>query len=134
QPELDEEAGGREDDEEIVLLEDAREAAQHDEAEDQHDDDAGHEAELLAGDGEDEIGMGVGQELLDRAFAWASAPQPAIHESLDRAVDLIAVAARRIEKAVDAAGDVRQEGIGADQPDHAAGEADGDPVEAQPGE
>ena len=74
-------------------------------------------AEFLAGDGEDEIGVRVGQHVLDPALAGAAAPQPAIGESLHRAVDLIAVAGRRIEKAVDAAGDVRQPHIGAGEPD-----------------
>ncbi len=37
------------------------------------DEQAGDEAELLAGDGEDEIGMRVGQHLLHRAFARTAA-------------------------------------------------------------
>ena len=61
------------------------------------------QAELLAGDRHDEIGMGVGQDCLDPAFAGAAAEQPAVVESLQRRGHLIAVAGRRIEEAVDAA-------------------------------
>ena len=53
----------------------ARQAAQHDEGEQRDDDQAGDQAELLAGDGEDEVGMGVGQLRLDRALARAAAEQ-----------------------------------------------------------
>ena len=74
QAELHEQAGRGEHDEEIVLLQQPREAAQHDEGEERDDDEADDEAELLAGDGEDEIGMRVGQHVLHRAFAGAAAP------------------------------------------------------------
>ena len=53
---------------------------------------ADDEAELLARDGEDEIGMRVGQHHLDRAFARAAAGQAAVLERLERAVDLVGVA------------------------------------------
>ena len=39
---------------------------------------ADDQAQLLAGHGEDEIGMRVGQIFLHRAFAGAAAPQAAI--------------------------------------------------------
>ena len=50
-----------------------------------------------------------GRIFLHRAFARAASPQPAIHEGVHRAVDLVAVAAGGIEEAVDAARHVRQE-------------------------
>ncbi len=53
---------------------------------------ADDQAELLAGDREDEVGMGVGQHHLDRAFAGAAAEQAAVLEGLERAVDLVGVA------------------------------------------
>ena len=66
-------------------------------------DEADDQAELLARDREDEVGMRVGQHHLDRALARAAAEQPAVLERLQRAVDLIGVAGRRVEEAVDAA-------------------------------
>ena len=49
---------------------------------------AGDHAELLAGDGEDEVGVGVGQDALVDALARA-APEPAAREdALQRGVDL----------------------------------------------
>ena len=62
--------------------------------------------DLLAGDGEDEIGMGVGQELLDGAFSGTAAEQAAVHERLEAGVDLIGVAGGGVEKAIDAAAKV----------------------------
>ena len=72
-------------------------------------------AELFPGDREDKIGMRVGEDVLHRALARTAAPQPAIGESLDRAVHLIAVAGRGIEEVVDPDPDMRQVHIGADQ-------------------
>ena len=71
-------------------------------------DEADDEPELLAGDGEDKIGMRVGQHIFDRALAGAAAPQPAIGKGFERPVDLIAVAGRGIEELVDPHPDVRQ--------------------------
>ena len=62
----------------LVSCSSARESAQHDEGEQRDDDQADDEAELLAGHGEDEIGMRVGQRFLDRAFARPAAPEAAI--------------------------------------------------------
>src|SRR5579864_414130 len=102
QTELHEETGGGQDDEEIVFLQQPREAPENDEGEEGDDDEADDEAELLAGDGEDKIGMGVGQVFLDRSFARSASPKSAVAEGFHRAVDLVAVAARGIEEAVDA--------------------------------
>src|SRR5579885_1048376 len=134
QPELDEEPGSRQHDEKIVLLEDAREAAQDDEGEDEDDEEARDEPELFAGDGKDEIGMRVRKRFLDRTLARPLAPEAAIHEGFDRAVDLIAVARGGIEETVDAARHMRQEKIGADEPGDAAAHPHCYPVEAQPDE
>src|SRR3546814_939123 len=67
--------------------------------------------------------MGVRQVRLDRPFARAGADQSAVPERFQRAVDLVAVAGRGIEEAVDAAGDVREQEVGADQPEHPKGDA-----------
>ena len=88
--------------EQVGVLERADEAAQHDEGEERDQQQAEQQAELLAGDGEDEVGVRVRQHLLDRAFARAAAEQPAAVKGLERPLDLIAVAARRIEELVDA--------------------------------
>src|SRR3546814_5738587 len=85
-------------DEERVLAQQAREAAQHHEGEEAKNDEAGDEAHFLAGDGEDEVGVGVWQLRLHGALAGTAAEQAAVHEGLQRAVDLIAVAGRRIEE------------------------------------
>ena len=96
-------------------------------------DEADDEPELLAGDREHKIGMGIGQHVLDRAFAGPAAPQPAIGESFDRAVDLIAVAGRGIEKLVDPAPDMRQVHIGAGQTPEPGKSARHHPIKPQPG-
>src|SRR3546814_12259054 len=60
-------------DEERVLAQQAREAAQHHEGEEAKNDEAGDEAHFLAGDGEDEVGVGVWQLRLHGALAGRSA-------------------------------------------------------------
>src|SRR3546814_4057178 len=72
-------------------------------------------SDLLAGDGEDEVGVGVRKLCLHGALARAAAKQAAIHEGLQRAVDLVAVAGRGVEKGIDAGGHVRQREVGGDQ-------------------
>ena len=49
------------------------------------DQQADDQAELLAGDREDEVGVRVGQHVLDRALARAAAEQPAVAEGFERA-------------------------------------------------
>ncbi len=68
-----------------LLLQQPQQAAQHDEGEDAQDDQADDHAELLAGDGEDEVGMRVGQHVLHAALARPAPEQPAIAERLQRA-------------------------------------------------
>ena len=82
----------RQHDEQVLLLQQPQQAAQHDEGEHADDDQADDHAEFLAGDGEDEVGMRVGQHVLDAALARAAAEQPAVAERLQRGVRLIVAA------------------------------------------
>ena len=50
------------------------------------------DAELLAGDGEDEVGVGVGQDALQRALARPLAEPAARHEAVHRGIDLERIA------------------------------------------
>ena len=45
-------------------------------------------AEFLAGDGENEIGVGVGQDALERALARPLAEPAAGNEAVERRIDL----------------------------------------------
>ena len=128
-----EQAGRREQDEEAAFLRHPRKPAQHDEREQRDDDEADDHSELFPGDGEDKIGMRVGEDVLHRAFARTAAPQPAIGKSLDRAVHLIAVAGRGIEEVVDPDPDMRQVHIGADQSAEPGESARRNPVKPHPG-
>ena len=69
-------------DEEVRLLEQPGETAQHDESEQADDHQAGEDTQLLAGDGKDEIGMGIRQNALNRPFAGAASEQSAIAGTL----------------------------------------------------
>ena len=70
------------------LREASQERAQDDEAEEGDQRHAGDHAEFLAGDGEDEVGVRVGQDALVDALA-RPAPEPAARENaLQRGVDL----------------------------------------------
>ena len=81
--------------------------------------DADDDAELLRRDGEDEVGMRVGQDALDRALA-RTAPEPAAAgEGFHGRVDLEGVAGLLVEEALDAGAHVRQELIGRDDADEA---------------
>ena len=68
-------AGGRQGDEQAGLLRGARQRAQGHEGEQAEDHQADDQAEFLAGDGHDEIGVRVGQLRLHRALARAAAEQ-----------------------------------------------------------
>src|SRR3546814_20387785 len=68
-----------------------------------------------SGDGEDEVGGGVRKLGLHGALARAAAKQAAIHEGLQRAVDLVAVAGRGVEKGIDEGGHVRPREVGGEQ-------------------
>ena len=119
------------------LREASKETAQYDEAEEDDQRHAGDHAELLAGDGEDEVGVRVGKDALVDALA-RPAPEPAARENaLQRRVDLKGVdhAAGRvgIDEAQHALMNVRRQLVGGE----AAGDAepaDADhPEPVQPG-
>ena len=50
---------------------------------------ADDQPEFLARDGKDEVGMGIGQDVLDHALARSATQKPAIAESLQRGQRLI---------------------------------------------
>ena len=92
--------------ERILVAQGEPQAAHDDEAEEGDQREAGDHAEFLAGDGEDEVGVRVGQNALVDALA-RPAPEPAARENaLQRGVDL--------ERVDHAAG-----GIGIDETQHA---------------
>ena len=123
-PELDQDSSHRQQHEQVVLLEHPRETADDDEGEQRHHHQADQQAEFLSGDGEDEVRVGVGQDLLDPTFARTAAQQAAALEGLEASHDLVAVAAGGVEEAVDAGLHVVEGEVGADttgeedQPDH----------------
>ncbi len=62
-------------------------------------------------------------------------PEPAaLHEALDGGVDLEGVAGLRVEEAVDARGDVRQQRVGGEQPEHAEAAEAQHPEQVQAGQ
>ena len=75
---------------------------------------AQHDAELLAGDREDEVGVAVGDDALDGALARPDAEPAAMDQRLAAHVDLERVALAG-QEAVDAAGDVREHRIGGER-------------------
>ena len=85
--------------------------AQDQEREQCHQRQAGDNAELLGGGGEDEVGMGVGQMPFLHALARAAAEQAARGDGAQRPLDLVAQRAR-VEEVVHALGEVRQPEIG----------------------
>ena len=104
QSELRHQPGRREQDEVVVLAQRPGQASENDGSEQADQQQTGDEPKLLAGNGKDEVCVGVRQHLLNHAFAWTAAEQPTQAECLKRGVDLVTVAARRIEKVLDAAG------------------------------
>jgi len=84
-----------------VFPQQPQQSAHHDEREDRQDHQAEDHAEFLARDGEDEVGMGVGQNVLDPSLAGAAPQQAAVAERLHRRVDLVVVAGA-IEEFIDA--------------------------------
>ncbi len=101
------------------------------------DDEAGDDAEFLARHGEDEIGVGVGQDALHRALARSLAEPAAGHEAVERRIDLEGVddaaAGGGIDEFDHARAHMRHEFIG-EQNAAEAGAADADdPEPVQPG-
>src|SRR5262245_1484765 len=119
QPEHGEDAADGEDDEHILGIHQAVIAAQQYISEDGEQDQDEEKAELLARDGKDEIGMGVGEIIFHRALPRPGAEEAAVLEGFQRFLYLIGIAAGGIEEAVDAAADVIEDEISAD--DAAAG-------------
>ena len=90
--EQDRKAGGAEARERILVAHGVTQAAQHNEGEHRGEHQAQHDAEFFGCDSEHEIGVTLGQDALDRAFARA-APEPAAAlEGFDRLVDVEGVA------------------------------------------
>ena len=82
------EARPREAAEMILIARGDGKAAHDDEHEDGHDDETGDDAEFLRRDGEDEVGMRVGQDALERAFAGALARPATGIKALQGGIDL----------------------------------------------
>ena len=61
----------------------------------------GNQAVFLRRDGKNEIGVGVGEHLLQGALARASAEPTAFDEGLQRPIELIGIPGARIEKPID---------------------------------
>ena len=107
--------------------------AQHDEGEQRHQHEAEHDAELLRRDREDEVGMAVRQDALDRALARPEAEPAAAHEGFQsrcRSWNVSPDAGSR--KRSMRSRDVRDGEVGADEPgDRDAAEPD-DPDHRMP--
>ncbi len=108
----------------IGLLRGLHQRTHDDEGEEADEDEAGDHPVLLGDDGEDEVGVRVGQHRLDRALAGAATQEAAFGEGLDRAVELRVVARRRGEEAVDANAHMVEGRVGEYQAQHAAGADD----------
>src|SRR5436305_7210147 len=65
-----------------------RQPTEHDESKQRDQNHAGYDAEFLAGDRENEIGMAVGKDALQRAFARSFAEPAAADETFKRGIDL----------------------------------------------
>ena len=72
---------------------------------------AKHDAEFLAGDGKDKVGMAVRDDPLDRAFTRTDAEPAALDDGLTAHVDLERIAFAGHE-AVDAARHMRKDRVG----------------------
>ena len=95
----------------VALAGGAQQQTDRQKAEQGRDHGAEDEAEFLAGDGEDEVGMRFGDAVLDRAGARADAGQAAMREGLQRQAGLVA-GVGRVEELIDAVMDMRKQKIG----------------------
>ena len=91
----------REHHEQVGVLERPDETAQYDEAEQEDQEKAEEKPELFAGDGEDEVGVRVGQRRFDVSLPRSAAEETAGVKGFQGASDLIAFAAGRIEELID---------------------------------
>ena len=117
-PELDGEARGGEDREAVVLVEQLDQHPRDDAEIEAGDGEAGDQAELLADDREDVVGVRLGQAELARAAARAHAEQAARGQRPHRVLDL-EIVARAEQEFVDARRRDVVEEIGEDDADDA---------------
>jgi len=110
-----------------------QETAQDDEGKERDDHEAPDEAEFLARHGKHEIGMRVGNRHFDGAFAGACAEQSAIGEGIERAVDLVGIAAMA-QEFIHARCKMRKGVISDEQPGDAGDKANAHDGEGQSGE
>jgi len=94
----------------------ARQGADHHEGEQREQHQAQDDSEFLRRHREHEIGVAVRQAALGDALAGPEPEPAAVPKSLHRGIDLKGVAGSGIDEALDAAGDVRHQQIGAEQP------------------
>ena len=116
--ELDQKAADSQHDKQVNFLPQAPETTQNDKGKQGDNDQTPDKAKFFTRDGENEIGMRVGDGHFHSAFARARTQQPAIHKGVERAIHLIGVAAMAQEP-VHARGKVGQSVISAKQADNA---------------
>ena len=92
QTEQDRQARRGETDERFLGAHRLEQRADHNEREQRDQNEAEHDAEFLAGDGKDEVGVAFGQDALDGAFARPAAEPAAADEGFGRDVDVEGVA------------------------------------------
>ena len=126
QAEQDRQSGRGEADERIFGAHRLDQRTDDDEGEQRDQNEAEHDAEFLGRDREHEIGVALGQDALDGALARTAAEPAAANEGFGGDIDVESVAGGRIEKAVDALGDMRNgeerghqaDAGGGGEPDH----------------
>ena len=112
---------GGENDEQILLPHQSQQAAQHDEGEHADQQHADDQTELLANHGENDVGVHVGNAVLDHPLTRAATGQPAVGERLHHLADLIIAAVFAVQELIDPAVHMRQQRV--EQHAAAAGEA-----------
>ena len=109
--------GGGQQDKEIIFTQQPGKTTQGDKAEQGDDDQAGNQAKLLARHGKYEICVGIGQDPFDHTLARSPAQKTTLAKGIHGAINLIGIAAGRIQKAVDTAGYMGNGGVGNDRTD-----------------
>ena len=105
----------------------AQQRADHDEGEQRDQRQAQDDAEFFGRDREHEVGMAVRQAAFGDAFAGAEAEPAAVPERFHRGVDLKGIAGGRVHEALDAARDMRDQQISAEQSGGRGAGETGDP-------
>ena len=133
-PEPAGDAGGRDPAEEVAGLGGDRERAPDDDGQQQDQDARADQAELLAGDGEDEVGVLLGDEAGPglRALEQSLAEQAAVADRDARLLDVVAGAAR-VERRVDE-GEEAVDLVGLEHAHRHRRDGADDRAEAQPAE